>query len=101
MLRMMSGIASLTVIPALACVWRAFRWLMVPSNDGFEMPVGLIVTRAAMLAVAVGVWGAWLEPCGSGWPHMVIGGIWGAVLGAMVATQTTLIQMMAQDAIDG
>ncbi len=80
-LKLLSGIAGLTVIPAIACVWRAFCWLMVPNDDGFEMPAKLIFTRAAMLAVAAGFWAAWME-AGREWPHVVMAAIAGGAVGA-------------------
>lgn len=82
-----------------ASAWRAFRWLVLAPGlwRRAEMPVELIAARAAVLAVAFGGCGVWLE--------VVYGGPWfsavGGAVGWAVAMYTTVIQLMIQDSIRG
>jgi len=93
------------LLKALACGWRAFRWLVLSPGlwRDADVPSGLIGARAAVLAAVAASAAVWLEiNHGSGRVlDSVFAGLLAACVGAFIAVMSTLVQVMAQDAIHG
>jgi len=88
------------LLRALACGWRAFRWLVLSPGlwKDADVPSKLIGARIAVLAAAAGPVAVWLE-VGHGSGRVVFAGLLAVCVAAYVAAMSTLIQVMMQDAI--